>query len=152
MISNDANVVLESIPKHAFEVFDFGALTRLYDAVGWTSYTRVPNLLRQAFLGSDFVLLARIGTELLGVVRVVSDDASIVYVQDILVHPRAQRKGVGRAMLTEVLHRYRHVRQQVLLTDDRPEQLAFYTALDFKNTRDLKRTPLNAFVHMDDAN
>ena len=83
------------IPKHAFEVFDFGALTRLYDAVGWTSYTRVPNLLRQAFLGSDFVLLARIGTELLGVVRVVSDDASIVYVQDILVHPRAQRKGLA---------------------------------------------------------
>ena len=98
------------------------------------------------------MLVAKVDTELLGVVRVVSDDASIVYVQDILVHPRAQRKGVGRAMLTEVLHRYRHVRQQVLLTDDRPEQLAFYTALDFKNTRDLKRTPLNAFVHMDDAN
>ena len=45
MISNDANVVLESIPKHALEVLDFGALTRLYDAVGWTSYTRDPNLL-----------------------------------------------------------------------------------------------------------
>ena len=97
------------------------------------------------------MLVAKVDTELLGVVRVVSDDASIVYVQDIVVHPNARRKGVGRAMLNAVLHRYRHVRQKVLLTDDRPEQLAFCTALNFKNARDLKRTLLNAFVHMDDA-
>lgn len=151
MTNKCAELLLESIPQDALNTLDVEALTELYNAVGWTSYTRDPNLLMQAFLGSDFVLLAKVDTDLLGVVRVVSDDASIAYIQDIIVHPNAQRKGVGKAMLNAVLHRYRHVRQKVLLTDDRPEQLAFYAALNFKNTRDLNRTPLNAFVHMDDA-
>lgn len=151
MTSKCAEIFLESIPRDALSTLDVEALTELYNAVGWTSYTRDPNLLMQAFLGSDFVLLAKVDTDLLGVVRVVSDDASIAYIQDIIVHPNAQRKGVGKAMLNAVLHRYRHVRQKVLLTDDRPEQIAFYAALNFKNTRDLNRTPLNAFVHMDDA-
>ena len=77
--------------------------------------------------------------------RAISDDASVVYVQDIFVCPSHQ-EGLGRALVNAILKRYSHVRQKVLLTDDRPEQLRFYESLGFRNTRSLTRTPLNAFV------
>jgi GNAT superfamily N-acetyltransferase len=86
---------------------------------------------------------------LIGLARCVSDDATIAYIQDILVHPDHQRKGIGKALVEAVLHRYAHVRQKVLLTDDRPEQLRFYETLGFRNTRELEKTPLNAFIRMD---
>ena len=77
---------------------------------------------------------------LVGVCRVLSDDASILYVQDILVDPDHQRRGIGRALLERVLERYSHCRQKVLMTDDRPEQKAFYEALGFTRL-DLREGP-----------
>ena len=67
----------------------------LYEAVGWTSYTRDPATLAAALRGSSFVAVAVAldGGRLVGLVRAISDDATISYVQDVLVHPDAQRRG-----------------------------------------------------------
>ncbi len=81
----------------------------------------------------------------MGLARTVSDDVSICYVQDILVRPQAHRQGIGRALMQAVLTRYAHVMQQVLITDDGEAQQAFYRALGFYNTRDLKRLPTNCY-------
>ena len=59
--------------------------------------------------------------------------------------------GLGRALVQDCLDRYAEVRQKVLLTDDRPEQLAFYASLGFSNTRALEVTKLNAFVRIEGA-
>ncbi|TLN03333.1 GNAT family N-acetyltransferase, partial [bacterium] len=83
-----------------------------------------------------------------GLARALSDDISIVYIQDILVRPEFQHGGVGRALLQHLLERFAHVRSTVLLTDDDEKQLRFYASLGFKNTRDLVKMPLNAFVRM----
>ncbi|MFB9990630.1 GNAT family N-acetyltransferase [Deinococcus oregonensis] len=121
-------------------------LLTLYASVGWTAYTRDPVALERAVQQSGFVWTAREeGGPLLGLVRGVTDDVSILFVQDILVHPDAQRRGIGRTLMTAVLERYAHVRQMALLTDDGPEQLAFYSVLGFHNTRELVNTPTNAF-------
>ena len=61
-------------------------------------------------------------TKLVGVCRVLGDDASILYVQDILVDPDHQRRGIGRALLENVLDRYSHCRQKVLMTDTAPSK------------------------------
>lgn len=122
------------------------AVLGLYAAVGWTAYTREPEVLQAALRGSSFVAAAFDGDRLLGLVRAVSDDASICYVQDILVDPAAQRRGVGRALLEAVADRYPHVRQHVLLTDDEPAQRAFYESLGFAEIRDFGPGTLRAFV------
>lgn len=125
-------------------------LVSLYDSVGWSLYTAEPTVLAAAVAGSSFVVTARIDGVLIGLARAVSDDASICYLQDVVVHPRTQRCGVGRALVTDVLARFRHVRQKVLLTEDEPGQRAFYESLGYTETRDVGRGQLRAFVRYDD--
>ena len=118
----------------------------LYASVGWTSYTADPSALQLALRNSSFVVCAcSVSDELLGLARAVSDDVSICYVQDILVHPSVHRQGVGRALMQAVLTRYAHVMQQVLITDDGEAQQAFYRSLGLHNTRDLTRNVTNCF-------
>ena len=102
-----------------------------------------------AIEGSSFLVLAHHGDTLVGLARALSDDASVVYLQDILVHPSHQGLGIGKRLVNAVLERYVHVRQKVLLTDDRPQQLHVYASLGFKNTSELVVAPLNAFVRIE---
>ena len=127
------------------------ALVELYGSVGWSVYTSSPSKLRKMIQNSSFVQQCWDGNTLVGLARVVSDDVSIMYLQDILVNPTYQRQGLGRGLVERCMERFEHVRQKVLLTDDRPEQIAFYQSLVFHNTRDLLDTRLNAFVRIEGA-
>jgi len=126
-------------------------IVTLYEAVGWSAYTKAPATLQAAIAGSSYVVAARRGSRLVGLARAVSDDATICYLQDVLVHPDERRKGVGRALVQAVLDRYRTVRQKVLLTDDEPGQRAFYESLGYAEVRDYGQGTLRAFVRFDRA-
>lgn len=106
-------------------------IRQLYTEVGWIAYTENMPLLEQAFKHSLLVLAAYENDELLGIIRVVGDGYTVVFVQDILVFPGKQRRGVGTALLKAVLDRYPDVRQIELTTDNRPETVAFYKSLGF---------------------
>lgn len=82
---------------------DAADLVALYAAVGWTAYTQDPAVLRAAIRGSHRVITAYDGEQLIGLARTLSDGASICYLQDILVHPAAQGRGVGRSLLERTL-------------------------------------------------
>ena len=100
-------------------------LVELYGSVGWSAYTADPDTLLRAVEGSSLVGTARRDGRLLGLARAISDDATICYLQDILVAPEAQRSGIGAALVRAVLDRYSGVRQKVLLTDDEPRRSCF---------------------------
>jgi GNAT superfamily N-acetyltransferase len=105
-------------------------LLALYDAAGWTAYTANPARLAAALRGSALVVTAR-GTDgaLVGLARAISDNATVCYLQDILVHPDQQRRGIGRSLMTAVLTHYADLRQFVLLTENDPVQRYFYAGL-----------------------
>lgn len=124
-------------------------LAGLYDAVGWSAYTRDLDVLERALQGSTHVATARRDGRLVGLARVVSDGVSIAYLQDILVRPDEQGGGLGKRLVTEVLGPFAAVRQKVLLTDDEPRQRAFYESLGFAETRDFEDGSLRAFVRFD---
>ncbi|GHF14579.1 N-acetyltransferase [Amycolatopsis deserti] len=124
-------------------------LLALYDSVGWSAYTRDPELLRAAIAGSSYVVTARRAGRLVGLARALSDDATICYLQDVLVHPAEQRRGVGALLVRAVLDRYAAVRQKVLLTDDEPAQRAFYESLGYAEIRDYGPGTLRSFVRFD---
>ena len=106
-------------------------ILRLYTEVGWTAYTEDMTALRQGYEHSLLVLAAYENDELLGIIRVVGDGFTIVFVQDILVFPKKQRQGVGTALLQAVLDRYSDVRQIELTTDNTPKTVAFYKSMGF---------------------
>jgi ribosomal protein S18 acetylase RimI-like enzyme len=125
------------------------ALIVLYDAVQWSAYTRDPAGLHRAVCNSTCVISAWEGDQLIGLVRALTDEVAILYVQDILVHPEHQRRGIARRLLTDLLDRYSHVRAKVLLTDDEGRQKRFYESMGFTNTKDVQGFTLNAFVRFD---
>lgn len=119
----------------------------LYSSVGWTAYTKNPDVLFQAIQNSSFVVSARSEDgKLVGLARTVSDDATICYLQDILVHPELQSAGVGRALFEQVMERYQHVRQTVLITDDEPRQRAFYESMGLTEGADFSAGPVRVFA------
>ena len=104
---------------------------QLYTQVGWTAYTENMPALARGYKNSLRVLAADENEELLGIVRVVGDGATIILVQDILVYPQKQRQGIGTSLLKAVLERYADVRQIQLVTDNTPKTVAFYQSLGF---------------------
>lgn len=112
-------------------------LLSLYGSVGWTACTACPERLHRAVAGSLCCLAAWEDDMLVGLVRAVGDGVSVLYVQDLLVRPEYQRRGIGRSLLEAVLSLYPDVRQKLLLTDDVPETLAFYRALGFSPVGEL---------------
>ena len=116
----------------AYREYQEEEILRLYRAVGWTAYTENPQALRQGYAHSLLTLGAYEGETLVGIIRAVGDGATIVFIQDLLVHPENRRQGIGTALLRAVLDRYPHVRQIELTTDDTPETAAFYRSLGFR--------------------
>jgi len=86
----------------------FDKIIALYDSVGWSVYTKNQNELYTAFLNSSFMIMAKAGDEIIGILRSISDDVSIHYLQDILILPTAQNQGIGRKMIDLALNRYAH--------------------------------------------
>ena len=126
-----------------------GELVRLYNAVGWTRYTKDPEQLVRAAAGSSLVISAWEHGRLLGLARVISDGETIAYLQDILVDPEHQRRGIGRELFIRAATPFAHVRQKMLLTDDEPGQRAFYESLGFTEIREVGGSALRSFVRFD---
>ena len=114
-----------------YSAYNEKEILKLYSSVGWTAYTDEPQVLKQGFQNSLLVLAAYEGEELLGIIRVVGDGVTVVFIQDLLVFPEKQRNGVGTALVKAVLECYPVVRQIELTTDQTPETAAFYESLGF---------------------
>lgn len=71
--------------------------------------------------------------ELIGLVRVVSDNCSVALVQDLLVAPAIHRCGVGSHLLMAAMDRYAVIRQLMLITDDDPATAAFYRSCGLRS-------------------
>ena len=68
-------------------------LLKLYNSVGWSAYTNNIDSLSKAIQGSSYVCSVWNKDALIALIRCISDDASIMYVQDVLVDPKYQKKG-----------------------------------------------------------
>lgn len=109
----------------------------LYHSVGWTAYTDEPETLQKGFANSLLTLAAYEGDHLIGLIRTVGDGETVVLVQDLLVCPEQQRKGLGSALLQAVLDAYPHVRQIQLVTDKTEKTIMFYCSLGFRMLEEL---------------
>ena len=104
----------------------------LYRSVGWSNYFDHPEMLEKGFVHSLCILGAWEEDCLVGLIRAVGDGHSIVFIQDLLVHPDHQRRGIGSALMKQLLRRYAHVYQIQLVTDNTEKTKAFYRSMGFE--------------------
>jgi len=121
-------------------------LLKLYKDAKWLAYTNNPDLLQQAISNSLYVLTAWENGRLVGLIRLVGDGLTIVYIQDILVLKSHKRRKIGTTLLQKALEKYKNIRQKVLLTDDNEETRGFYEALGFTSC---DKGQLVAFVKLE---
>ena len=79
----------------------FADYSKLRASAGWPQICA-----EQAEAGlknSSFVIVAQDGAEPVGMVRLVADGGYIVYVADVLVLPKYQRKGIGTEMMNRLV-------------------------------------------------
>ncbi|MEA3318538.1 MAG: GNAT family N-acetyltransferase [Bacillota bacterium] len=112
---------------------NIGQLEKLYNDVEWYAYTKDLEVLQQAIFQSLEVISAWNGNELVGLIRVIGDGLTIIYIQDILVLNTYQNQGIATQLVQEILEKYKHVRQKVLLTDEAPDVRHFYEKNGFES-------------------
>ena len=110
-------------------------LRPLYESVGWTSYTDKISDLSTLLTDCQLVFSAWQDGKLVGLIRTVGDGISIQYVQDLLVLPQYQKRGIGSKLLQHVMDESKDIRQFVLITDGSEENKAaieFYKKLGLR--------------------
>lgn len=107
-------------------------ILHLYQAVGWTNYTNQTQMLEQSLAHSLAIYVARDGKEIVGLVRLVGDGFSSVFVQDLIVLPSYQRQGIGSNLMKEALADYKDAYQIQLATEQTEKNLGFYRTLGFE--------------------
>lgn len=115
-----------------YKDFNKEEIISLYDSVGWSAYTRDKEALMRGFDNSLKILAYYDNEKLVGLIRVVGDGHTIVFIQDIIVNPTHQRKGIGTILIKEILNLYPNVRQIELTTDNICKNIDFYNSLGFK--------------------
>lgn len=101
-------------------------LANLYEDVKWTAYTNDIEQLKKAIDNSLKVWTVWNKDKLVGLARVVGDDYTIIYIQDILILEDYQNKGIGSKLLKLILEQYKSIRQVILMTEDTEKTISFY--------------------------
>ena len=109
----------------------------LYESVGWVNYTKNPEMLKEAYNHSLKIYGAFENGKLIGIIRVVGDGFSVIFIQDLLVYPQYQRKGIGRALINKILCEYKDVYQIHLMADNSERSALFYKAMGFLMDTDI---------------
>ncbi|CAH2760565.1 GNAT family N-acetyltransferase [Erysipelothrix amsterdamensis] len=118
------------------EDLELNDVLKLYNDTGWYAYTNNPEKLMRAIKNSMITLTAWKGNKLVGLIRAVGDQETILYIQDLLILSDCQRQGIGKTLLLTLLSLYPDVRQTVLITDNNPKLIAFYKSIPMKLIED----------------
>lgn len=114
------------------EIVKLEDVLHLYQAVGWTNYTNQPQMLEQALSHSLAIYLALDAAAVVGLIRLVGDGFSSVFVQDLIVLPTYQSQGIGSALMKQALEDYKDAYQVQLVTDQTERTLGFYRSMGFE--------------------
>ena len=120
-----------------YDNFRLEEIKALYQSVGWTNYLERTDILKESYANPLCVLGAYDADRLVGIIRAVGDGLTIVFIQDIVVLPEYQRKGIGTKLLKAVMDKYSDVYQMELLTDNTEKTKAFYRSVGFSSSDDM---------------
>lgn len=126
------NIKYSELKEHNWDdIYD------LYHDAGWFAYTDNFESLKRGINNSLILIGAYDDERLVGLIRVIGDGETIIYIQDILILDSYQRLGIGTVLLDMVFDKYEAVRQKMLITDNTIKTVEFYKSNGMKDISDL---------------
>lgn len=124
--------------KYRDLVYDEIAILHLYLENKWYAYTDNKEKLLRGINNSLDLIGAYDNGLLVGLIRTVGDQETIIYIQDILVLPNYHRLKIGTHLMNMIINKYPDVRQILLMTDNTDKQIQFYKSLGFETYEEVK--------------
>jgi GNAT superfamily N-acetyltransferase len=109
------------------------AVQELYDHVGWRRRGTEEDIAQA--LGAGPVVGAWDGDRLVGLARALSDGHLSAYVEDVMIHERYRRSGVGDRIMARLLEEVGDVETVILFCE--PSLSKFYEKSGFRQTTDI---------------
>lgn len=129
------------------EIVSIKEVTKLYEAVGWLVQAADPDALAKGVDRATYLVTARDEDgSLIGLARCLSDDVTVLLLQDVLVHPEHRRCGIGRHLVEACSARFAHVGNNVTLGDDDPDVRSFYESVGYTNLADRADSGIVSYI------
>ncbi len=140
-------------PDEAEAILKLQYLCYQREAALYDDYSIPPITQTLASLTADYsthrILVARLGTEVVGSVRASAKDGSCL-IGRLIVHPRLQNQGLGGRLLTAIEREFPTVSRYELFTGDRSESnLHFYQQRGYVPFRTQALTPVVKIVYLE---
>lgn len=109
----------------------------LYRKNSWNAYLKNDEKLIRAFNNSLYTEGVFDENKLIGIIRCVGDGEHVLMVQDLLIDPEYQKRGIGTYLFKSILQKYSKVRMFLVLTDiEDVVDNKFYKSFNLKKLED----------------
>ncbi|MDU2686213.1 MAG: GNAT family N-acetyltransferase [Paeniclostridium sordellii] len=110
----------------------------IYKKESWNAYLRDDEKLIRAFDNSLYIMGAFDNCKLVGFIRCVGDGEHILVVQDLIVEPKYQQRGIGTYLFKTIMQKYSNVRMFMVVTDlEDIVDNKFYKSFNLKKLEDM---------------
>lgn len=111
-------------------------IKEIYKKESWNSYLKDDEKLVRAFDNSLYFLGAFDDYKLIGFIRCVGDGEHVLLVQDLIIDPEYQQKGIGTYLFKTIMQKYSNVRMFMVITDiDDVVDNKFYKSFNMKEMK-----------------
>ena len=93
------------------------SVKNIYKKESWNAYLNDDEKLIRAFDNSLYTMGAFDDFRLIGFIRCVGDGEHILMVQDLIIDPEYQKRGIGTYLFNSIMQKYSTVRMFIVLTD-----------------------------------
>ena len=115
-----------------------GAVKDIYRKESWNAYLKDDEKLIRAFDNSLYIMGAFDDYKLVGFIRCVGDGEHILVVQDLIVEPEYQQRGIGTYLFKTIMQKYSKVRMFMVITDiEDIVDNEFYKSFNMKKLEDM---------------
>lgn len=110
----------------------------IYKKESWNAYLKDDEKLIRAFDNSLYIMGAFDNCKLVGFIRCVGDGEHILAVQDLIVEPKYQQRGIGTYLFKTIMQKYSNVRMFMVVTDlEDIVDNKFYKSFNLKKLEDM---------------
>ncbi|MCB5233759.1 MAG: GNAT family N-acetyltransferase [Candidatus Cloacimonetes bacterium] len=129
---------MEDITYHVVKETDYKRILELYRAAGWWEmdddprhHEKVAKIVQNTFC----FVIAKIGEEIVGMGRAISDGHSDAYLQDITVDKAHRGKGIGKGIVRKLVSFLKDNKMQWIGLISEPGYEKFYNELGFSEMK-----------------